>query len=225
MGRISQQTAHCQINSDLSLQLHDVMRSRDVCCWLWWHQRVDHWASRCAAVACLLTELFGRVWPTLCTRKGTSAAFASGWTEGGLARRLSVTQWMDEAELAPVFTVQRVWCLLQLTALEKDEPFVKDATRKVAPRWSGAWLFPASLTHTHTLPLPQRCLWFPPCSLSIFYRRVIYNRSVNGEACIYFLAPFLFFTYWLSYRSQLLCFFHFFVLQPESAAVFPWRTL
>lgn len=61
-------------------------------------------------------------------------------------RQSSVTQWMDEAALASLFSVQEVWHLLQLTALQKDEPFVKDARG----RWPGfgaepvfPWICPA----------------------------------------------------------------------------------
>lgn len=68
-------------------------------------------------------------------------------------KHFSVTQWIEEAALAPLFSVQGVWHLLQLTALQKDEPFVKDATRKMAPRWSGGGfsrVSDAHVQHTHT---------------------------------------------------------------------------
>ena len=68
-------------------------------------------------------------------------------------KQFSVTQWIEEAVLAPLFSVQGVWHLLQLTALQKDEPFVKDATRKMAPRWSGggfSCVSDAHIQHTHT---------------------------------------------------------------------------
>lgn len=96
-----------------------------------------------AVLLWLVFDCPGRDWPTLCM----SGAQVQHLYPDGQFRQLSLTKWIDEAELAPLFSVQGVWCLLQLTALQKDEPFVKDATGKVAPCWTRAGL---PQLHAHT---------------------------------------------------------------------------
>lgn len=93
--------------------------------------------SCCATAAA--SDFPGRSWPTLGTQV---PRLLTDWKQGNFFFPPALTQWIDEAASAPLFSQEpAVWCLLQLTALQKDEPFVKDATRKVRSH---------SLLRTHT---------------------------------------------------------------------------